>query len=70
VISETFDAVDFDDWYPLAILPLQFGIGRDIHHDKVASANRSHDVDGRPAEVAARSGVDDDAISRHPATYG
>ena len=59
--AKPLDAVDLDDWDSLAILPLERGIGRDIDEPEVASTNGSDDVDGRPAQMTAGSGVDEDA---------
>ena len=60
VVLETLDAVDLHEGDPLAISPLELGVGRDINVLEVRPAHRAHDLDSRLAQVAARSGVDND----------
>jgi hypothetical protein len=62
-VPEPLDPVDLDDGYPLAILPLERGIGRDIDDGEVAFAHGSHRFHGRPAEMAAGRRIDDDAAT-------
>jgi len=64
LVPESLDSVDLDERYPGAIPPLELGIDADIDDLEVASTDASHGVDGRRAQVAAGSGVDDHA--RHP----
>jgi hypothetical protein len=61
VVPKPLDPLDLDDGYPLAILPLEGGIGRDIDDFEAASHHGSHRIDGRSAEMTAGGGVDDDA---------
>jgi hypothetical protein len=62
-VAESLHAIDLDDRYPLAIPPLERGIGADIDQREVASAHGPDDIDRGAAQMAPRRGVDDD--SRH-----
>jgi hypothetical protein len=61
LVPEALDAVDLDQRNPLAVPPLEVGIGRDVDKLEIVTAHGPDSLDGGLTEMAPGRRVHDDA---------